>query len=67
MRYPCSYMIYSDAFEGLPASVKQLVYRRMVERLSTDDRRLAPQVPLTAADRTAVIEILRDTTSDFPR
>ncbi len=29
MRYPCSYMIYSDAFEGLPAEAKAAIYRRM--------------------------------------
>ncbi len=28
MRYPCSYMIYSDAFDALPDSAKNLVYRR---------------------------------------
>jgi hypothetical protein len=67
MRYPCSYMIYSEAFEALPSTVKQQVYRRMVERLSMEDTRRAPQVRLTAADRSAVLEILRDTRSDFPR
>jgi hypothetical protein len=67
MRYPCSYMIYSEAFEALPSTVKQQVYRRMVDRLSMEDTRRAPQVRLTAADRSAVLEILRDTRSDFPR
>jgi hypothetical protein len=66
MRYPCSYMIYSDAFDALPDAVKQTVYRRMVERLSVEDRRLAPQVAMTAADRSAVLEILRATRPDFP-
>ena len=28
LRYPCSYMIYAEAFEGLPATVKQAVYLR---------------------------------------
>jgi hypothetical protein len=67
MRYPCSYMIYADAFEALPSAVKQNVYQAMVKRLSNDDVRRAPQVALTAADRGAVLEILRDTKSDFPR
>jgi hypothetical protein len=67
MRYPCSYMVYSEAFEALPGSVKQEVYRRMVERLSMEDARRAPQVRLEAGDRTAVLDILRDTRSDFPR
>jgi hypothetical protein len=67
MRYPCSYMIYSEAFDALPSTVKQMVYQRMVDRLSTEDVRRAPQVRLSADDRRAVLEILRETKSDFPR
>jgi hypothetical protein len=66
MRYPCSYMVYSDAFGALPAAVKQAIYARMLERLSTEDVRRAPQVRLTADDRKAVLEILRETKPDFP-
>jgi len=29
MRYPCSYMIYSDAFDALPSEAKDAIYRRM--------------------------------------
>src|SRR5262249_2780944 len=29
MRYPCSYMIYSKAFEALPAAAKKSVYERI--------------------------------------
>jgi hypothetical protein len=65
MRYPCSYMIYSKAFDGLPVPVKDAVYRRMVDILSGNDTRPAYR-QLTAADRRAVIEILRDTKPDFP-
>lgn len=56
MRYPCSYMIYSAAFDALPAEAKTAVYRRMHEVLQKRD----------AADRTAILEILRDTKKDFP-
>src|SRR5262245_55535943 len=65
MRYPCSYMIYSKAFDGLPAPAKAAVYRRMLDILSGNDARPAYK-PLTAADRRAGIEILRDTKPDFP-
>jgi hypothetical protein len=67
MRYPCSYMIYSEAFDALPASVRQAVYARMLQRLSADDVRRAPQVGMNAAERIAVLEILRETKPDFPR
>jgi hypothetical protein len=56
MRYPCSYMIYSPAFEALPADAKKSIYGRMREVMS---RRLS------ATDRQAILEILRDTKKDF--
>ena len=65
MRYPCSYMIYSKAFDGLPASVKDAVYHRMLDILSGNDTRPAYK-QLTAADRRAITEILRETKPDFP-
>lgn len=58
MRYPCSYMIYSAAFDALPPTVKEAVYRRIWTVLSGD--------AITRADRQAVIEILRDTKPDLP-
>lgn len=63
LRYPCSYMIYADAFAALPASIKETVYRRMIGVLSTPDPR-ATRAQLD--DRQAVLEILSETKSDFP-
>ena len=34
MRYPCSYMIYGDAFVALPAEAHELIYERMWQILS---------------------------------
>ena len=56
MRYPCSYMIYTAAFDALPAPTKAAVYRRMWTVLDK----------FPPADRQAVIEILRDTKPDLP-
>jgi len=55
MRYPCSYMIYAPAFEGMPARAKQAIYARMRDVL----KRFTPE------DRDAVLDILHDTKSDF--
>ena len=63
LRFPCSYMIYADAFDALPAPIKGMVYRRIIERLSAPELR-ATRTELD--DRQAVLEILRDTKSDFP-
>src|SRR5207244_9780747 len=36
-RYPCSYMVYSESFDGLPPPVKAAVYGRMLETLSGNE------------------------------
>jgi hypothetical protein len=60
MRYPCSYMIYSPAFDALPAEVKNAVVTRLWQILSGEegDSRYAH---LSAEDRRAIGDILRDT------
>ena len=65
LRYPCSYMIYSDAFDALPANARRAVYERVWQVLSGQDRD-SKYTKLSAADRQAVIEILRDTKRDLP-
>jgi hypothetical protein len=64
-RYPCSYMIYNDAFDGLPAAAKALVYERMWQILSGAVKN-ADYSKLTATDRQAILEILRETKKDLP-
>lgn len=61
MRYPCSYMIYSEAFDALPATARDATYRHMWQILSGRQKS-----KLTAADRQAVVEVLRDTKKDLP-
>ena len=65
LRYPCSYMIYSEAFDALPPAGREAVYSRMWQILSGAEsgRRYAR---LSREDRTAVLEILRDTKKDLP-
>ena len=65
MRYPCSYMIYSPLFDGLPAAAKEAIYSRMWEILSGQDKQPVYS-RLSAADRRAIVEILRDTKKDLP-
>ena len=65
LRYPCSYMVYSEAFERLPAPVKDAVYQRMLDVLSGHAAQAA-HVHATVEDRRAILEILRDTKPDFP-
>jgi hypothetical protein len=63
--YPCSYLIYSQAFDAMPAPVKEYVYRRLWEVLSGQDTSEEFR-HLSAADRRAILEILRETKSSLP-
>jgi hypothetical protein len=65
MRFPCSYMIYSDAFNALPASARDLVYHRMWQVLAGQDKN-PRYARLALADRQAIVEILLDTKKDLP-
>jgi len=56
MRYPCSYMIYSEAFDGMPEAPKSAIYKRMWSVLSADPR----------PEAKAAIEILAETKTDWP-
>jgi len=68
MRYPCSYMIYTAAFDALRAATKEAIYRRMWSILSgkLDEEAGGRYRKLSAGDRAAIIGILRDTKPDLP-
>ena len=67
MKYPCSYLIYSPAFDALPPGAKNPIYRRLWEVLSGQERDNRYQTALSLADRQAIVEILRDTKTDLPQ
>jgi hypothetical protein len=62
--YPCSYLIDSPTFDGLPAEMKEVVWRRLDRILAGEDRSPLFRT-LAAADRQAVREILLDTKPEF--
>lgn len=65
LRYPCSPLVYADAFDALPARALDAVYRRMWTVLS--GAAAEPRYErLSRADRIAVVEILRDTKPNLP-
>jgi len=65
LRYPCSYLIYSKAFDALPGLVKDRVYRRLWEVLSGSDQS-AGYARRTPEERKAILEILRETKLGLP-
>jgi hypothetical protein len=66
MRYPCSYLIYSPAFDALPQSIKGIIYERLWQVLSGTERRARYRRALTLDDRRAIVEILRSTKPGLP-
>ena len=64
-RYPCSFLIYSTEFDGLPPVVRDRFYRRLWEVVTGADQTPA-YVRLTASDRQSIYEILLDTKPDLP-
>jgi len=65
LQYPCSYMIYAEAFDKLPPGAKNAVYQRLWEILSGKDAR-KKYAHLTADTRRAIIDILHETKGDLP-
>lgn len=65
-RFPCSYLIYSPAFDELPTEAKAFVWDRMGEVLSgTDQSRTFAHLSLD--DRSAIREILCATKPGVPQ
>jgi hypothetical protein len=65
LRYPCSYLIYSEAFDAMPALAKERVYRRLWEILSEPNTN--PKfAQLSKVDRKAILEILLATKKGLP-
>lgn len=64
-KYPCSYLIYSPAFDQLPAEVKEYVYRRLWRVLTGRDGS-SDFDHLSETDCQAIREILLDTKEDLP-
>jgi hypothetical protein len=59
-RYPCSYLVYSESFDALPAEMRAYVWQRLWAILSGEDRS-EKFAHLSPEDRQAIREILRDT------
>ena len=64
-RYPCSFLIYAPSFDAMAAPIKEIILQKLHDILtgkSTD----ALFAKLTAEDRAAVLEILRETKKSLP-
>lgn len=64
-RYPCSYMIYTEAFDALPTLALDATYARLWTVLSGEVSE-PPYDQLSFADRQSIVEILLETKSNLP-
>ncbi len=64
-KYPCSYLIYSDAFDGLPVESRDYVWQRLFDILSGQDPS-EKFAHLSHDDRQAILDILRTTKTNLP-
>ncbi|MBC7821721.1 MAG: hypothetical protein IAG10_32955 [Planctomycetaceae bacterium] len=65
-QHPCSYLIYSAAFDGLPTELKGIVYRKLHDVLTGRDQSPAFK-HLSNEDRQTILDILLDTKQDLPK
>ena len=65
-KYPCSYLIYSDAYAALPREIKEVIQQRLLEILTGKDK-TGDYKMLSSADRRAILEILAETKPDLPK
>ncbi len=64
-KYPCSFLIYTDAFDHMSAAIREDLLGRLYDILTGKDK--DPQfAKIKAEDRQAVLEILRETKPNLP-
>jgi hypothetical protein len=64
LRYPCSFLVYSEAFRALPQEMKSYLWERLDQILNGQDH-TPTYAEMPARDRLAIREILRDTLPEF--
>lgn len=64
-KFPCSYLIYSEAFDNLPEPMKAHLYQRLWDILTGKDT--SPDFQRISEDtKRAILEILAETKPDLP-
>lgn len=65
LKYPCSYLVYSPAFDALSGVMRDYVWKRLWDVLTQQgtEKQFAH---LSAEDRRAIVEIIADTKPNLP-
>lgn len=64
-KYPCSHLIYSESFDALHPEMKKYLWQKLWDIFNNRDNS-KKFAHLSAADRKAILEILRDTKPGLP-
>ena len=64
-KYPCSFLIYSAAFDSIPDVMRNEIYRRLYDILTGKDKS-EDFTNISPEDRAAVLEILLETKKGLP-
>jgi hypothetical protein len=64
--YPCSYLVYSEAFDALPDAARDYVMQRLWDVLSGKDQS-KEFAHLSSVDRRTILEILLATKKNLPK
>jgi hypothetical protein len=64
-KHPCSFLIYSEAFDAMPNEAKDRVYNRLWEILTSRDQS-SRFAGLSQPERQTILEILLETKSGLP-
>jgi hypothetical protein len=64
-KYPCSYLIYSEQFDAIPAVMREHLLQKLHAILTSTDNDPA-FAELSAEDRVVILEILRETKANLP-
>ncbi len=65
-KYPCSYLIYSDAFDALPTPLLDWIYTELLKVLTGETNARGVSASIPPAEREAVLAILVDTKIGLP-
>jgi hypothetical protein len=63
-KYPLSFLIYSPAFDAVPDNMRARIYQRLAQVLTGADTS-STFASVSAGDRKAILEILKDTKPQF--
>lgn len=64
-KYPLSYMIYTEAFDGMPDWARARIYQKLYDVLANKNTS-ARFASISSADRRNILEIVRETKTGLP-